>query len=221
MKFASQVMVSLRDDLKSPRNSTGIPGLLYIFEENISLAKPISYAPGRISQICTANLYHCVPGISLCPVRFCQALFFAQFFRPVKIHGLRKSGKSGEGCRSMLCEPFMNIHTSPSLWKTLVENSVENVENYELSTGISLLWKIHIACGKVCIPPCINFFPLPKPVCYVTATHPGQQPKFRRKSLQIVKFPCQISSPSETSLKFFVKNSQNIFSVSFSTGGEY
>ena len=37
-----------------------------IFEENISQAKPISHAARRISQIGTANLYHCGLGISLC-----------------------------------------------------------------------------------------------------------------------------------------------------------
>jgi len=32
----------------------------------------------------------------------------------------------------------MNIHSDPSLWKTPVEKPVENVENSELSTGISV-----------------------------------------------------------------------------------
>ena len=30
----------------------------------------------------------------------------------------------------------MNIHTMASLWKTPVDKPVENVENFELSTGI-------------------------------------------------------------------------------------
>ena len=115
----------------------------------------------------------------------------------------------------------MNIHNSPPLWKTLVENSVENVENYELSTGISLLWKKPPACGKVCIPGCITRPPAENSGCYVTARSTALTHKVRQKSLQIVKFPCQFLSPSETSLKFFVKNSQNIFSVSSGSSWEY
>ena len=42
---------------------------LNFFEEKISQAKPISHAVRRISQICKANLYHCVLDISLCPTR--------------------------------------------------------------------------------------------------------------------------------------------------------
>jgi len=33
----------------------------------------------------------------------------------------------------------MNIHSKAFLWKTPVEKPVENVENYELSTGIPML----------------------------------------------------------------------------------
>jgi len=33
----------------------------------------------------------------------------------------------------------MNIHRITFLWKTPVEKPVENVENYELSTGIPIL----------------------------------------------------------------------------------
>ena len=47
----------------------------------------------------------------------------------------------------MLCEPKMNIHRPDSLWITLVEKPVENVENYELSTGIAPLYKTHRPCG--------------------------------------------------------------------------
>ena len=42
----------------------------------------------------------------------------------------------------------MNIHNPPLLWKTLVDNTVENVENSELSTGILLIWKTAAACGN-------------------------------------------------------------------------
>jgi hypothetical protein len=33
----------------------------------------------------------------------------------------------------------MNIHSMFSLWITVVEKPVDNVENYELSTGIPIL----------------------------------------------------------------------------------
>ena len=59
--------------------------------------------------------------------------------------------KSGDFFRILsvwLCEPNMNIHSTASLWKTLVEKSVENVENSQLSTGISLFKKTSPACGK-------------------------------------------------------------------------
>ena len=59
--------------------------------------------------------------------------------------------KSGDFFRILsawLCEPIMNIHSTASLWKTLVEKSVENVENSQLSTGISLFTKTSQACGK-------------------------------------------------------------------------
>ena len=47
-----------------------------------------------------------------------------------------------------LCEPKMNIHNPPCLWKTLVDKTVENVENSELSTGILMFWLSPAACGK-------------------------------------------------------------------------
>jgi hypothetical protein len=41
----------------------------------------------------------------------------------------------------------MNIHSLTFLWITPVEKPVENVENYELSTGISLFSKTRVPCG--------------------------------------------------------------------------
>ena len=58
---------------------------------------------------------------------------------PSKNHHLRKSAETCPGPQFILCEPKMNIHSAACLWKTLVEKSVENVENYELSTDIPLL----------------------------------------------------------------------------------
>ena len=41
----------------------------------------------------------------------------------------------------------MNIHSAVNLWITPVEKPVENVENYELSTGIPILSKTGETCG--------------------------------------------------------------------------
>jgi len=41
----------------------------------------------------------------------------------------------------------MNIHTMASLWKTPVDKPVENVENFELSTGIFLHSGFPHICG--------------------------------------------------------------------------
>jgi len=41
----------------------------------------------------------------------------------------------------------MNIHSMARLWKTPVEKPVESVENYELSTGIPMLWEPRLSCG--------------------------------------------------------------------------
>jgi hypothetical protein len=68
----------------------------------------------------------------------CQVRIFAQNSAPSKNHHLRKSEESPAGYPLILCEPKMNIHSIIPLWITLVENSVENVENYELSTVIPL-----------------------------------------------------------------------------------
>jgi len=89
----------------------------------------------------------------------------------VKFHHRRKSGKSAEGCPFVLCEPKMNIHNPHSLWKTLVDNSVENVENYEFSTGISFLSDTVTACGKTCIQDCIPPHPSMGKACYVTTAN--------------------------------------------------
>ncbi len=85
--------------------------------------KTISAAPGA----------HCLPVHTGCQVRI-----FAQKIS----HG--KKALSAKKCafftplRIILCEPKMHIHSMSVLWITPVEKSVENVENYELSTGILL-----------------------------------------------------------------------------------
>ena len=109
---------------------------------------------------------YCLPALG-----GCQVLIFAQKFFHGKKHHLQKSGKNVRRCRIFLCEPNMNIHNPHSLWKTLVDNSVENVENYEFSTGISLLCKFFTTCGKACIEGCIKpHLPFPA-ASYVTGTN--------------------------------------------------
>ena len=58
------------------------------------------------------------------------------------------------------------------MWKTAVEKSVENVENYELSTGISLFWFFPTSCGILCIPVCITRLSVPSAENYVTMCAP-------------------------------------------------
>ena len=116
----------------------------------------------------------------------------------------------------MLCELKMNIHNPHPLWISPVEKTVENVENYELSTGIPLFSGFPTTCGKACILPCIIPAVSGTGPCYVTAATRPQRHKVPRKSLQTVKFSCQNLSHFETSLKFFVKNRQRFSPVSFS-----
>ena len=99
---------------------------------------------------------------------FSFSFIFAQKNVHGKIHDPRKSGKSVEACRIFLCEPKLNIHNTPRLWKTPVEKPVEIVENYELSTGIFALSVLSPSCGKVCIYPCIFRSPSKNGACYVT-----------------------------------------------------
>jgi len=69
---------------------------------------------------------------------FCQVLIFAQKLSCSKKHHFRKSAKIFRFPSFFLCEPKMNIHRKTILWKTPVDKPVENVENSELSTGISM-----------------------------------------------------------------------------------
>ena len=135
--------------------------------------------------------------LSLSGYLFVKPRFFVQFLRCGKIHSVRKSGKSGEGCRDCLCEPKMHIHNSPHLWKTPVDNTVENVENCELSTGISLLSKSCLSCGKVCIPLCIFSPKVAEFPCYVTALHKPHSVQSFRKSLQFVNRGCHFLFPPQ------------------------
>ena len=107
------------------------------------------------------------------PEKDCQAQIFAQKIGHGKIHDPRKSGKTVEDRRFFLCEPKLNIHNLPGLWKTPVEKPVEIVENSELSTDIFVLSHLRPSCGKVCIYPCIFPAPLQKETCYVTG---GRKP---------------------------------------------
>ena len=58
----------------------------------------------------------------------------------VKVTVCEKVAKLSKGVISFYVNRKVNIHSSLSLWKTPVEKLVDNVENCELSTGISLLW---------------------------------------------------------------------------------
>ena len=68
----------------------------------------------------------------------CQVLIFAQKSSCSEKHYFRKNVKTFRFPQLFLCEPKVNIHSFIILWKTPVEKPVENVENSELSTGISM-----------------------------------------------------------------------------------
>ena len=102
----------------------------------------------------------------------------------------------------------MNIHNPHFLWITPVEKYVENVENYELSTDIPVLWKFCAACGNLCMPLCIIRRLRWERLRYVTIALGTVVGKFAGKSLQSVKNLCHNLSRFETSHEIFVKNIQ-------------
>ena len=102
-----------------------------------------------------------------------------------------------------------------------MENIVENVENYELSTGISLFCFTGPSCGKVCIARCIFFWEIRKTICYVTGAATQFSVKNNSKSLQIVNFRFRILFPFDTKQNIFVKNAKSGRSVSSASYGEY
>ena len=83
---------------------------------------------------------------------FCQVKIFAQKISCGKNHDPQKSGKWVECRRFFLCQSHRLSTSQGRLWKTLVENSVENVENYEFSTGILTFPTSPPPCGKPGFP---------------------------------------------------------------------
>ena len=71
---------------------------------------------------------------------------FAQKLQIGNIYSLQKSGKNVEACHLFLCKSKLDIHSPALLLTTLVDKLVDNVENSELSTGISLF---SILCQKL------------------------------------------------------------------------
>lgn len=124
-------------------------------------------------------------------------------------------------CRIFLCEPNVNIHIHKSLWKTLVDKVVENVENSRLSTVILVFSDSGASCGKVCIASCISVEKVSGTLCYVTVGGRRLCEKTRQKSLQFVKFRCHFLFPFEAHPKIFVKNRQRSFWVSSPPQWEY
>ena len=83
---------------------------------------------------------------------------------------------------SVLCEPKMNIHNDPFLWKTPVDKTVENVENFELSTGIPSFFFSTDSCGN----PVYVFAYRRLLFAKACVTSPRRQPGFPLKSLKKV-----------------------------------
>ena len=99
----------------------------------------------------------------------------------------RKKWKSGLFPAFCLCQPECIFTMYAPLWKSAVDKPVENVENSELSTGISGQTQCGRGCGKVCISQCIFCAVLPKSACYVTVCPPAVLEKNRVKSYKTVK----------------------------------
>ena len=97
-------------------------------------------------------------------------------------HGSRKSRNFVTSCHFFLCKSKMYTQPSPCLWKTLVEKSVENVENCEFSTGISRSYFPGCSCGKLCIFPCILHLIFPQNLCYVSGYSSSRPGGHGRKS---------------------------------------
>ena len=76
----------------------------------------------------------------------------------------------------------MNIHNPSPLWKTPVDKTVENVENFELSTGIPPLLFFTPSCGK----PAYVFAYRRLLFAKACVTSPRRQPGFPLKSLKKV-----------------------------------
>ena len=88
-----------------------------------------------------------------------------------------KKWKSGDFSALCLCQPECIFTMHAPLWKSAVDKPVENVENSELSTGISVKTHGGQGCGKVCISQCIFCAVLPKYPGYVTVSFslPGKK----------------------------------------------
>lgn len=100
----------------------------------------------------------------------------------------------------------MNTHKGVELWITPVEKHVENVENCELSTGISTPSQQGVSCGKLCIRRCILRCPGIGYGNYVTGSNGDKNYKRNGKSLQNVKNSETESLQNVTAWAKFVKN---------------
>ncbi|MCI6935781.1 MAG: hypothetical protein MR762_03855 [Clostridiales bacterium] len=128
-----------------------------------------------------------MPGRAGFPVRrdACQAPNFAQRKRLGKKPPQPKKWVFPGMTGSVLCQPKMNIHNLPFLWKTPVDKHVENVENFELSTGIPPLLFSTISCGK----PAYVFAYRRPVVANARVTSPRWRSVFSSKNLKKVYNP--------------------------------
>ena len=148
-----------------------------------------------------------------------KSRIFAQRSCCSKKHGRRKSGENRKTGRKNLCKAAVHTHRGCGLWKTPVEKAVENVENYEFSTGIWLFQRRPGGCGKVCIPVCIKQVTNRLQKRYVTVPQPWPLSESGRKSWRIIKNGCQSLSPLLTAVNFFVKNRQKLSAYHFCCSG--
>jgi len=129
----------------------------------------------------------------------------------VKITECKKVEIWSKGVASFYVNPGVDIHRGWPLWKTLVEKIVDNVENSELSTGISLCWSWGPPGYPACIISCIFYETCFLRVCYVTVFRIPGAAEIPRKSWIAVKKRRQKPSRIFLSEKIFVENRQKYF----------
>ena len=159
---------------------------------------------GRLCKLQLASL----PGLWKTFVKYRN---FAQEFGCGKNHKSRKSKDFVISCNFCLCKSKMYTQRRPHLWKTLVENSVESVENCEFSTVISAPCPWGPSCGKLCISPCIKGLRTRVKGCYVADLFRPGFDQFDRKSWKSPGKCCHNPAALFYASKFFVKMPQRIF----------
>lgn len=143
--------------------------------------------------------------------------FFRFFTKP----SIFPSGEKGEKSRNRgktLMSTVLHNSCGKALWITLVENSVENVENSQLSTGIFPLCSFG-PCGKAAYEKCITCGIPPGFSCYVSRIPPAVMEGLRRKSWEFFRPSRFTAAPGERGFENFVNIPQISSGYDFSSPG--